>query len=153
MPPKPIYEEKLKANSTLVAGVLLWGLVVGVIPGAVIGGLWWLFALYIALVLAILYGFYQLNIELFEDRLVVRFGFLYRKVIEVEKIKDCSPHKVLHPVRTYGGWGIRKGTDGTFALTQAFINQAVKLETPERTFVISTHKPESLCEAIKALKG
>jgi len=153
MPPKPIYEEKLKANSTLVAGVLLWGLVVGVIPGIIIGGLWWLFTLYIALTLAILYGLYQMNVELFEDRLVVRFGFLYRKVIAVAKIKDCSPHKVLHPLRTYGGWGIRKGTDGTFALTQAFINQAVKLETPEQTFVISTRKPESLCEAIKVLKG
>jgi hypothetical protein len=153
MPPKPIYEEKLNANSALAAGILLWGLVVGLIPGIVIGGLWWLFLLYVALTLGILYGFYQLKIELFEDRLVVRFGFLYRKVIEVKKIKDCSPYKVLHPVRTYGGWGIRKGTDGTFALTQAFINEAAKLETEEQTFVISTHKAESLCEAIKVLKS
>lgn len=153
MPPKPIYEETLKANSKLVAGVLLWALAVAIIPGIISGGVWWLFILYIALTLAILYGFYKMKVELFEDRLVVKFGFLYRKTISVEKIKNCSPHQILHPVRTYGGWGIRKGTDGTFALTQAFINQAVKLETPEKTYVISSQKAESLCQAVRALKG
>ena len=60
---------------------------------------------------------------------------------------------MLHPIRTYGGWGIRKGTDGSWALTQAFINQAIKLETTEKTFVISTLKAESLCEAINVLKS
>jgi len=153
MPPKPIYEETLKANSILVAGVMIWAIVIGLLPGVLVGGLWWLFLLYVALVLAILYSFFQMKMELFEDRLVVKFGFIYHKTIQVEKIKDCSPHKVLHPLRTYGGWGIRKGTDGTFALTQAFINEAIKLETTEKTFVISTHKAESLCEAIKVLKG
>jgi hypothetical protein len=149
----PIYEEKLNANFPLIAGVSLWALAVGIIPGIILGGLWWLFALYIALTIAVIFGFYQMKVELFQDKLVIRFGFLYHKVIEVEKIQNCSPHKMLHPVRTYGGWGIRKGKDGTFALTQAFINEAIKLETHDTTFVISSRKAESFCDAIKSLKS
>ena len=52
-------------------------------------------------------------------------------------------------MKTYGGWGIRKGSDGTFALTQAFINEAIKLETIDQTFIISSRKAEELCQAIK----
>jgi hypothetical protein len=149
----PIYEEKLKANSPLIVGVSLWALAVGIIPGIILGGLWWLFAIYIALTIVIIFGFYQMKVELSVDRLVIKFGFLYRKVIELERIQDYSPHRMLHPMRTYGGWGIRKGRDGTFALTQAFINEAIKLETPAQTFIISSRAPEKFCSAIKSLKG
>ena len=149
----PIYEERLKANSPLIVGVSLWALAVGIIPGIILGGLWWLFALYIAVTVIIIFGFYQMKVELSVNELVIKFGFFYRKVIEVEEIQNYSPYKMLHPVRTYGGWGIRKGKDGTFALTQAFINEAVKLETPEKTFVISSRTPEAFCTAIKSLKG
>jgi hypothetical protein len=91
--------------------------------------------------------------ELFKDKLIIKLGLFYRKVIEVEKIQNCSPYRMLHPMRTYGGWGIRKGRDGTFALTQAFINEGVKLETPEKTFVISSQRPETFCTAIKSVKS
>ena len=149
----PIFEERLKANSPLIAGVFLWSIVVGIIPGIILGGAWWLFVLYIAFTIGIIAGFYQMKVELFPDKLVVKFGFFYRKVIEVDKIQDCSPHKMAHPIKTYGGWGIRKGSDGTFALTQAFINEAIKLETHERTFIISSRAPEDLCSAIKSARG
>ncbi len=148
----PIYEERLNASSPLIAGVSLWALAVGLVPGIILGGLWWLFALYIALTIGIIVSFFQMKVELFEDKLVIKLGLFYRKVIEVEKIQGCSPHKVLHPVRTYGGWGIRKGKDETFALTQAFINDAIKLETTEKTFVISSRTPENFCDAIKSVK-
>jgi hypothetical protein len=149
----PIYEERLNANSPLIIGVSLWALAVGIIPGIILGGLWWLFALYIALTIIIIFGFFQMKVELFPKKLVIKFGFLYRKVIEVERIQNYSPYKMLHPVRTYGGWGIRKGKDGAFALTQAFINEAIKLETIDETFVISSRTPENFCSAIKSLKG
>jgi hypothetical protein len=149
----PIYEEKLNANSPLIAGVSLLALAVGLVPAIILGGLWWLTALYTALTIVIIFGFYQMKVELFEDKLVIRFGFLYRKVIEVDKIQDCSPHKMPHPIRTYGGWGIRKGRDGTFALTQAFVNEGVKLETSEKTFIISSRRPEAFCTAIKSVKS
>lgn len=147
----PIYEEKLNANFLLIVGVLLWALAVGIIPGIILDGRWWLFAIYLV-TMTLIFGFYQMKVELFQDKLVIKFGFLYRKVIEVDKIQNYSPYKMLHPVRTYGGWGIRKGRDGTFALTQAFINEAIKLETYDMTFVISSRTPEGFCSAIKSIK-
>ena len=149
----PIYEERLNVNYPFIGGILLFALAVGLVPGIILGGLWWLFALYIALTIGIIVSFFQMKAELFEDKLVIKLGLFYRKVIEVEKIQNCSPYKMLHPMRTYGGWGIRKGRDGTFALTQAFVNEAIKLETPEKTFVISSRRPESFCTAIKSVKG
>jgi hypothetical protein len=153
MPSTPIYEERLGANNLLVAGVSLWALAIGLVPGIIFGGWWWLFCLYIVLTFGIIIGFFWMKVQLFKEKLVVRFGYIYRKNIEVDKIQDCAPFKMEHPVRKYGGWGIRKGVDGTFALTQAFINEAIKLETIDETFIISSRKAEDLCQAIKKIRG
>ena len=146
----PIYVERQNVNYPFVGGIFLFALAVGLVPGIILGGLWWLTALYIALTIGIIVSFFQMKIELFKDKLIIKFGLFYRKVIEVEKIQSCSPYKILHPMRTYGGWGIRKGRDGTFALTQAFVNEGIKLETPEKTFIISSRTPEAFCTAIKS---
>ena len=148
----PIYEEKLDVNYPFAGGLLLWALAVGLIPGILLSGVWWFAAAYIALTVAIIASFFRMKVALFEDRLTIRFGIIYRKAIEVERIQDCAPYKVKNPIRTYGGWGLRKGRDGTFAITQAFINEAIKLETPEQTYIISSRTPERLSEAIKGLK-
>ena len=153
MTPMPIYEERLNVNYPFIGGIFLWALAVGLVPGIILGGLWWLFALYIALTIGIIVSFFQMKVELFEDKLIIKLGLFYRKIFEVERIQNYSPFKILHPMRTYGGWGIRKGRDGTFALTQAFINEGVKLGTPEKTFVISSRTPETLCTAIKSVKS
>jgi len=153
MPSKPIYEERLGASTPLIVGISLWSLALGLVPGIILGGWWWLFAIYIGVTAAIIVGFFQMRVQLFKDELVVRFGFIYRKIIDVAKIQDCEPHKMEHPVKNYGGWGIRKGGDGTFALTQAFIKEAIKLETVDQTFVISSRKTEALCQAIKKVRG
>ncbi len=149
----PIYEERLNVNYPFAAGILLWALAVGLVPSIILGGLWWLTALYTALTIGIIASFFEMKVELFQDKLVIKFGLFYRKVIEVDKIQNCSPYKMAHPIRTYGGWGIRKGRDGTFALTQAFVNEAIKLETLEKTFVISCRTPEAFCSAIKSVKS
>jgi len=153
MPSTPIYEERLGANTLLIVGISLWALALGLVPGIIFGGWWWLFALYIALTFGIIVAFFQMRVQLFKDKLVVRFGFIYRKVIDGAKIQDCAPFKMEHPVKTYGGWGIRKGSDGTFALTQAFIKEAIKLEPIDQTFVNSSRKAEALCQAIKKAWG
>jgi hypothetical protein len=149
----PIFEERLGANTLLIAGISLWALALGLVPGIILGGLWWLFSIYIAVTSIITVAFFQMRVQLFKDRLVVRFGYIYRRTIDVSRMQDCAPFRMEHPVRTYGGWGIRKGSDGTFALTQAFINEAIKLETIDQTFVISSRKAEELCQAIKKARG
>jgi len=149
----PIYEERLNVNYPFISGIFLFVLAVGLVPGIILGGLWWFTALYIALTIGIMVSFFQMKVELFKDKLVIKYGLFYRRVIEVEKIQTYSADKMLHPIRTYGGWGIRKGRDGTFALTQAFINEVVKLETLDGTFVISSRTPEGFCTAIKSVKS
>jgi hypothetical protein len=149
----PIYEERINVNYPFAGGILLWALAVGLVPPIILGGLWWFTVLYIALTICIIASFFQMKVELFEDKLAIKFGVIYRKVIEVDKIQDCSPYKVAHPIKTYWGWGIRKGKDGTFAITQAFVNESIKLETAEQTFVISSRTPESFCEAVKSVKS
>ena len=148
----PIYQEKLNVNYPFAGGLVLWALVVGLIPGIILSGIWWFTVAYILLTVGIIACFFQMKVELFEDRLTIRFGIIYNKVIEADQIQDCTPYRVAHPIKTYGGWGLRKGKDGTFAITQAFINDAVKLETPEQTYIISSRTPERFCEAVKGLK-
>jgi len=118
----PIYEEKLNVNYPFVGSIFLFSLAIGLVPGIILGGLWWLAALYIVLTIGIIVSFFQMKVEL-----------------------------ISHPMGTYGGWGIRRGRDGTFALTQAFVNECIKLETPEKTFVISSRTPETFCTAIKSV--
>ena len=147
----PIYEERLNVNYPFVVVIFLFSLAVGLVPGVILGGLWWLAALYIALTIGIIVSFFQMKVELFQDKLIIKFGLFYRKAIEMKEVQAYSPHRISHPVGNYGGWGIRKGKDGTFALTQAFVNEGVKLETPDNTFIISSRAPESLCSAIKSV--
>jgi hypothetical protein len=148
----PIYEEKLNVNYPFVGGLMIWALAVGVVPGIILSGIWWFTIAYIVLTVGIIASFFQMKVTLFEDKLAIKFGIIYRKTIETDQIQDCSPHKMEHPIKTFGGWGLRKGKDGTFAITQAFIKEAVKLETTEQTYIVSSRTPERLCEAIKALK-
>src|SRR4030042_5599453 len=147
---RPIYEEKLDASYPLVIGVLVFSLLVGIIPGIIVGGLSWLTALYFILALGVVVSFFRVKIELYADKLKVKYGLFYRKTIDVQSIKGCSDYRVLHPIRMYGGWGIRSGRDGTYALTQAFVNDGVKLETAGKTFVVSSRSPENFCAAIKS---
>ena len=111
--------------------------------------LWSLGAVFIGIIV----GFFQMKVELSGDELVIKYGVFYRKVIKTKEIQSCSLHKMLHPIRTYGGWGIRKGKDGTLALTQAFVNDGIKLEITGKTFIISSRMPESLRTAIESVKG
>jgi hypothetical protein len=148
----PIYEEKLNVNYPFVGGLMIWALAVGVVPGIILSGIWWFTIAYIVLTVGIIASFFQMKVTLSEDKLAIKFGIIYRKTIETDQIQDCSPHKMEHPIKTFGGWGLRKGKDGTFAITQAFIKEAVKLETTEQTYIVSSRTPERLCEAIKALK-
>ena len=148
----PVYEEKLNVNYPFAGGIVLWALVVGLIPGILLSGIWWFTVAYILLTVGIVACFFQLKVTLSDDKLTIKFGVIYSKVIETDKIQDCSPYKVKNPIKTYGGWGLRKGKDGTFAITQAFIKEAVKLETAEQTYIISSRTPERFCEAIKTLK-
>ena len=159
MSSKPIYEERLNVNYLFIGGLFLFLLAVSLVPQIVLKGIdlmkgVWLAAYLTAVTIGIIVNFFQMKIELFQDKLVIKTGLFYRKVIEAGKIQNCSPYKMLHLIRRNDSvWDIRKGRGRTFAITLPFVNDCIKLETPEKTFVISSRTPESFCTAIKSVKS
>ena len=160
MPPMPIYKERLNANYLFIGGIFLFILAVGLVPQIVLKGIdlmkgVWLAAYLTAVTIGIIVNFCRIKIELFQDKLMIKTGLFYRKVIEVGKIQNCSPYKMPLIRRWWNDsvWDIRKGRDRTFVITLPFVNEAIKLETPEKTFVISSRTPESFCTAIKSAKS
>jgi len=159
MPPMPIYEERLNVNYLFIGGIFLFILAVVLVLQIVLKGIdlmkgAWLAAYLTAVTIGIIVNFFRIKIELFQDKLMIKTGLFYRKVIEVGKIQNCSPYKMLHLIRRNDSvWDIRKGRDRTFAITLPFACEGVKLETEERTFVISSQAPEAFCTAIKSVKS
>jgi len=157
MSPIPIYEERLNANYLFIGGIFLFILAVGLVPQIVLKGIdlmkgVWLAAYLTAVTIGIIVNFFRIKIELFQDKLMIKTGLFYRKVIEVGKIQNCSPYKMLHLIRRNDSvWDIRKGRDRTFVITLPFVNDCIKLETPEKTFVISSRTPETFSNAVKSV--
>ncbi|MEJ2277452.1 MAG: hypothetical protein P8Y70_06845 [Candidatus Lokiarchaeota archaeon] len=79
----------------------------------------------------------------------VKFGILNQKFIPLKLIQDIEalPPKFL----TFGGFGIRLGTDGSWAYLTDF-KSALKIEYKNhRTFLFSTRNPEKIIEIINNL--
>jgi len=156
MPPMPIYEERLNANYLFIGGIIL---AVGLVPQIVLKNIdlmkgVWLAAYLTAVTIGIIVNFYRIKIELFQDKLMIKTGLFYRKVIEVGKIQNCSPYKfpMLHLIwRNDSVWGTWMWRDRTFVITLPFVNDCIKLETPEKTFVISSRRPETFSNAVKSV--
>jgi hypothetical protein len=154
----PIYEERLSVNYLLIGSIIL---AIGLVPQIVLGDIdlmkgVWLAAYLTAVTIGIIVNFYRIKIELFQDKLMIKTGLFYRKVIEMGKIQNCSPYKfpMLHLIRRNDSvWGTWIWRDRTFVITLPFVNNCIKLETPEKTFVISSRTPESFCDAIKSVKS
>jgi hypothetical protein len=97
-------------------------------------------------ILAILWNFRGLRIEVDDIGVTVKYGMLNSKRILFDEIVSCEP--VESTFGKYLGVGIRYGRDGSFAYTTSF-GSAVKISTKEgRPFVFSTHHPEDVCRAI-----
>ena len=154
----PIYEERLNVNYLLIGSIIL---AIGLVPQIVLGDIdlmkgVWLAAYLTAVTIGIIVNFYRIKIELFQDKLMIKTGLFYRKVIEMDKIQNCSPYKfpMLHLIRRNDSvWGTWMWRGRTFVITLPFVNDYIKLETPEKTFVISSRTPEAFCTAIKSIKS
>ena len=154
----PIYEERLNTNYLLIGSIIL---TIGLVPQIVLGDIdlvkgAWLAAYLTAVTIGLIVNFYRIKIELFQDKLMIKTGLFYRKVIEAGKIQNCSLYKfpMLHLIRRNDSvWGTWMWRDRTFVITLPFVNEAIKLETPEKTFVISSRTPEAFCTAIKSIKS
>ena len=100
----PIYEERLGANTLLIVGVSLWSLALGLVPGIIFGGWWWLFAIYIGLTFGIIFAFFQMRVQLFKDkaggkvRLYLPQGYRRRQDTGLRSFQDGAPGEDLRGV-------------------------------------------------------
>ncbi len=101
------------------------------------------------LLLALLtYMFYTMKLitEVRSDVLSVRFFPLTKQIIPYESIKTCEVLK-YHPIKEYGGWGIRYGRKGKAYNVSG--NLGVQLDLIQgKSLLIGSQRPEELAQAI-----
>jgi hypothetical protein len=98
-----------------------------------------------------LYGNYRgIQIRIDSEELVIHYGLLNHKYIQISNIVSCEPTKANFG--EYWGVGIRYGTDRSLAYTTSFGN-AVKIVLKRgRPFVFSSHNPQEICNIINQAK-
>lgn len=116
-------------------------------PDWVIGLIW----LLIGIGLPLLWHFTKLVVEVREDHLSVRYiPFISREIPLADIVRYEA--RAYHPIREYGGWGIRWWFGQRYAYNVSG-NQGVELElnTGEK-IMIGSQKPAELAEAIASQK-
>ena len=105
-----------------------------------------------SILIFLLYWNYRgLKITLTNDQLEVVYGIFNQKKIPLNTITSCDITQANF--RTYGGVGIRFGTDGSWAYNTDF-GEAVKLTFQDgRPFVFSTRNPQKICDLIIQLSN
>jgi len=104
---------------------------------------------FILLLAVITYIFFTMKLvtEVRSDGLSVRFLPLTHQIIPYEHIKKCETRK-YHPIREYGGWGIRYGRKGKAYTVSG--NLGVQLELIQgKSLFIGSQRPEELAQAIQ----
>jgi len=106
----------------------------------------------VSIIIFLLYWNYRgLKISLTNNQLEVVYGIFNHKKIPLNLITSCDITKA--DFRTYGGVGIRFGTDGSWAYNTDF-GEAVKLAFRDgRPFVFSTRNPQKICDLISKLSN
>jgi hypothetical protein len=92
----------------------------------------------------VLLNFFTMKLRITEDDLIVSYG-LFKLTIKRSDILTCEPSTFSW--KTYLGWGIRPGLDGTVAWT-AKGNKGIRLETKSRAYIISTGHAEKVCKIL-----
>jgi len=106
----------------------------------------------VSLFIFLIYWNYRgLKITLTSNKLEVTYGIFNHKKIPLIKITNCDITKANF--KTYGGIGIRLGSDGSWAYNTDF-GEAVKLTfQDDRPFVFSTKNPQKICALIQELSN
>jgi hypothetical protein len=90
----------------------------------------------------------RLETEVRDDALYLRFYPLIRRKIYFKDIRACES-RTYHPIREYGGWGIRYGGKKGWAYNVSG-NQGVQLElSNNKRLLIGSQRVEELAVAIK----
>ena len=105
----------------------------------------------LAFVLLVFWNYRGLQIQVTNKELLANYGFFNRKRILIGDIVSCEPTKASF--RSYGGIGVRYGTDRSWAYTTSLGN-AVKIVLQRgKPFVFSSNNPEKICSIINQMKN
>jgi hypothetical protein len=80
------------------------------------------------------------------DAVIVRFGFLYQTRIPLSEIRSAEA-VAYHPIREYGGWGIR-GFGRRRALNTRGSKGVLLTRTDGSTLMIGSQEPRELLSAL-----
>lgn len=115
-----------------------------------------LFSLTVAVIVTVFFALLYLNfrvlhIRVSENHLDIRYGRFQRKTIPITKIAEVEHIQIR--LKDYGGVGIRRGLDGTWAYNTK-LGDAVRITiTDDRPFAFSTAHPERVFELLTNLSG
>lgn len=105
----------------------------------------WIPTSFIAAGIVLLWMF-RLTTEVDERELRVRFAPFVNKRIPHSDIKSAEAIE-YHPLKQYGGWGIRRGKEGWAYTTSG--NEGVKVVTKDRSFLVGSMRAAELAEALR----
>jgi len=99
----------------------------------------------------VLYGTYRgIQIRITSKELIIRYGLLNRKHIQMSNIVSCEPTKANFG--KYLGVGIRYGTDGSWVYSTSFGNAVKIIQLKGSPFVFSSNSPSEICSIISRIK-
>ena len=106
----------------------------------------WISGMLLALVISLIYYFRTLDFVITQT--TIEFGFsLLRKRFDRADLEMCEPYELTF--RKFGGYGIRRGTDGTIAYNTRN-GPGIKMNFTgfPRPYVVTVKDPEKVCELL-----
>jgi len=95
----------------------------------------------------VLFSMLRLTVEVDERELRVRFAPFVNKRIPHSELKSAEALE-YHPLRQYGGWGIRRGKDGWAYTTSG--HEGVRIATTDgKSFLVGSQRAAELAEALR----
>jgi len=101
----------------------------------------------LAFLLFLFWNYRGLKIQISSKELFVVYGLFNRKSFLLTDIVACNKTKASFG--RYWGVGVRYGSDGSVAYTTSFGDAVEVAPSRGRMFVISSKRPDEVCEVIK----
>jgi hypothetical protein len=112
----------------------------------------WLIWLFIGLGLPVVFSFVALVIEVFADRILIRYRPFYRRAIPVAEVERVEA-RTYNALKEYGGWGI-KGWSKTKIAYNVSGDRGVDLTlTDDRRVLLGSQRADELAAAIDSRRA
>lgn len=142
----------------LLFAVVIWALGSSIHASVALGKPWtmvdvWLPRVIGLLLLAVHALFFSMETSVYRDRVHVEWGYLRFFHQNIPLTPATVAEAVTYsPLRDFGGWGIRRGRDGTFCFNMRG-NRGVMITEGSRRTLIGSQRPEELAEILaKAIR-